>query len=66
MSLLVIIAKYNMETIVQNLRKFIEGHEDDNDWQYDMLYEFFGDLSRGDCATLADYLQEQFPSKNTK
>lgn len=47
-----------MKDIVEEYKKFIEGH--DEDWVYDMTYEFFNTLSRGELCEIADYLMEQF------
>jgi hypothetical protein len=45
------------ETVAQ-WHKFIEGREDDLDWQYDECYELFNMMSRGNIYNLLKELEE--------
>lgn len=45
-----------MEYIREKYKQFIKGHEDDEDWIYDMTHEFICTLSNGDMCRIMDFV----------
>lgn len=45
-----------MKNIIEKYKEFIKGNEDDEDWIYDMTYEFFNNLDRGELCEIMDFI----------
>ena len=45
-----------MKNIIEKYKEFIKGNEDDEGWIYDMTYEFFNNLDRGELCEIMDFI----------